>query len=75
MVAGQLFPGTTSLWTAVSDTGKPTGMSYVVFPGNVGDDSSLAEAVHLLRGGPLTLQNGNIADQQKNAHQRTHTKE
>ena len=75
MVAGQLFPGKTSLWTAISDTGKPTGMSYVVFPGNVGDDSSLAEAVHLLRGGPVTLDNGNIADQHKNAHQRTHTKE
>jgi uncharacterized protein YgbK (DUF1537 family) len=50
MVAGQLFPGKTSLWTAVSESGQPNGMSYVVFPGNVGDDSSLAEAVQLLRG-------------------------
>jgi uncharacterized protein YgbK (DUF1537 family) len=75
MVAGQLFPGKTSLWTAVSDDGNPTAMSYVVFPGNVGDDGSLAEAVHLLRGGPLTLPTATSADQQENAHQRTHTKE
>lgn len=63
IVAGQLFPGKTSLWTAVSDDGTQTGMSYVVFPGNVGDDDSLAEAVNLLRGGRRRF-SGNTADQQ-----------
>lgn len=73
IVAGQLFPGKASLWTAVSDVGDPVGMSYVVFPGNVGDDGSLAEAVQLLRA-DRHLTPATSADQQP-ARERSHTKE
>jgi uncharacterized protein YgbK (DUF1537 family) len=53
MVAGQLFPGQTSVWMTVATpgTGRPTAGPYVVFAGNVGSDDSLAEAVQILRGG------------------------
>lgn len=51
VVAGQLFPGMTSVWISVpDDEGPPTAMPYVVFAGNTGDDGSMAEAVRLLRG-------------------------
>jgi hypothetical protein len=51
-VAGQLFPGMTSVWISVADDEEnaPSNMPYVVFAGNVGDDNSMAEAVQILRG-------------------------
>ncbi len=49
-VAGQLFPGMTSVWISVDDEGGSARMPYVVFAGNVGDDESMAEAIQLLRG-------------------------
>jgi len=52
MVAGQLFPGMTSVWITVTDAGDdlPSNMPYIVFAGNVGDDNSMAQAVRILRG-------------------------
>lgn len=51
VVAGQLFPGMTSVWITVDDDEDGASrMPYVVFAGNVGDDGSMAEAVRLLRG-------------------------
>ncbi|MDC5696813.1 hypothetical protein OO014_06045 [Intrasporangium calvum] len=52
IVAGQLFPGMTSVWLSVADQGEsaPKNMPYVVFAGNVGDDQSMASAVQILRG-------------------------
>lgn len=53
VVAGQLFPGMTSVWLSVADEDEnaPKNMPYVVFAGNVGDDLSLVSAVQILRGG------------------------
>lgn len=50
MIAGQLFPGMTSLWVTAGGGDVQKGLSYVVFPGNVGDDEALADAVRILRG-------------------------
>jgi uncharacterized protein YgbK (DUF1537 family) len=52
VVAGQLFPGMTSVWipAAEDEPTVPANMPYVVFAGNVGDDDSLAQAVQILRG-------------------------
>lgn len=49
VVQGSLFPGMVSLWRAV--TGPAIGIPYVVFPGNVGAETSLAEAVAKLAPG------------------------
>lgn len=52
VVAGQLFPGMTSVWLPV-EGGAPDGAAstpYVVFAGNVGDDDSIVKAVNILRG-------------------------
>ncbi len=40
---GSMLPGMVSLW--LSDSGAGRGIPYVVFPGNVGGDSALAEVV------------------------------
>ena len=48
-VQGSLFPGMVSLWRAVA--GPARGIPYVVFPGNVGSETSLAEAVTRLAPG------------------------
>jgi uncharacterized protein YgbK (DUF1537 family) len=45
---GTLLPGIVSLWEPVA--GPFAGRPYVVFPGNVGDDRSLADVVEKLRG-------------------------
>ncbi len=45
-VRGSLFPGIVSVWEAVD--GLAAGIPYVVFAGNVGDDTSLTEAVRRL---------------------------
>jgi len=56
-VLGQLFAGIVSVWRAepggsteggATDT-APAGLPYVVFAGNVGDESSLRDAVVILR--------------------------
>jgi uncharacterized protein YgbK (DUF1537 family) len=50
-VVGQLFPGIVSVW--VHEGGNRRGLKglpYVVFAGNVGDDSTLAAAVRIMRG-------------------------
>jgi uncharacterized protein YgbK (DUF1537 family) len=49
VVLGQLFPGQVSVWTLGSDSLRP-GLRYVVFPGNVGDESALARTLDRLRG-------------------------
>jgi len=47
-VIGQLFPGMVSVWLA-ADGEADAGLPLVVFAGNVGETSALAEAVSLLR--------------------------
>ena len=47
-VRGSVLPGIVSLWDPVS--GPAAGLPYVVFAGNVGDDSSLADVVDRLAG-------------------------
>ncbi|UZJ26866.1 hypothetical protein RHODO2019_18475 (plasmid) [Rhodococcus antarcticus] len=51
-VLGQLFAGIVSVWRTepggVTDT-APAGLPYVVFAGNVGDESTLRDAVSILR--------------------------
>lgn len=50
-VLGQLFPGIVSVWRHEGgDEDGLVGLPYVVFAGNVGDESTLADAVSLLRG-------------------------
>ncbi|UOE45745.1 four-carbon acid sugar kinase family protein [Agromyces larvae] len=44
-VLGQLFPGMVSVW---ADRAQGSGLPYVVFAGNVGDDDALADAVERL---------------------------
>jgi uncharacterized protein YgbK (DUF1537 family) len=43
IVAGQILPGV-PVWRLGPETKFP-GLSYVVFPGNVGDDNAVADAV------------------------------
>jgi uncharacterized protein YgbK (DUF1537 family) len=49
-VLGQLFPGKVSVWRL--EDGPHVGLPYVVFPGNVGDEHALAEALGRLKGDP-----------------------
>lgn len=46
VVRGPMLPGIVSLWEPVD--GPATGIPYIVFAGNVGDDSSLAAVVATL---------------------------
>jgi uncharacterized protein YgbK (DUF1537 family) len=48
LVLGQILPGV-PVWRAGPESRWP-GMTYIVFPGNVGDESALARAVETLRG-------------------------
>ena len=48
-VEGQLFPGVISLFRLVEADPRVRDCSYVVFPGNVGDDDALLEVVRRLR--------------------------
>ena len=50
-VLGQLFPGIVSVWLNESAEGHLTGLPYIVFAGNVGDETTLARAVSILGGG------------------------
>ncbi len=47
IVAGQLFDGLVSVFRTVEADVAP-GLPYVVFPGNVGGEDSLADAIALL---------------------------
>ena len=49
-VAGQLFPGTISVFWPLDAAPEAVGMPYVVFAGNVGDDGTLAQVVDIVRG-------------------------
>ena len=51
-VAGQLYPGMISVLWPIDAAPDAIGMPYVVFPGNVGDDATLAEVVAILNGEP-----------------------
>jgi uncharacterized protein YgbK (DUF1537 family) len=48
-VRGQLFPGMVSVWTLDESSARP-GLTYVVFPGNVGEEHTLADTVDRLKG-------------------------
>ncbi len=43
-VLGQLFPGIVSVWR-LEDSRRAQGVPYVVFPGNVGGEDSLADCI------------------------------
>jgi uncharacterized protein YgbK (DUF1537 family) len=49
-VIGQLFAGTVSVFRALESRPESLGVPCIVFAGNVGNDTSLAEAVEILRG-------------------------
>ena len=46
-VAGQMLPGTISVWILPEDSAFP-GLPYVIFPGNVGEPETLAEVIQRL---------------------------
>ena len=46
-VAGQMLPGTISVWMLPDDSAFP-GLPYVIFPGNVGEAETLAEVIERL---------------------------
>jgi uncharacterized protein YgbK (DUF1537 family) len=46
-VAGQMLPGTISVWILPDDSPFP-GLPYVIFPGNVGEAETLAEVIERL---------------------------
>ena len=50
-VAGQLFDGLISVFRPADADPDAIGMPYVVFPGNVGDEQMLSQAVAILRAG------------------------
>lgn len=49
-VLGQLFPGQVSVFCPVDAPAGVVGVPYVVFAGNVGDESTLSDVLDLLRG-------------------------
>jgi uncharacterized protein YgbK (DUF1537 family) len=49
-VVGQLLPGQVSVFRPVQAPTEVVGVPYVVFAGNVGDDTTLAYVIDLLRG-------------------------
>ena len=49
LVKGQISPGV-PVWQCGPESRFP-GLNYIVFPGNVGQDETLAEVVTLLSGG------------------------
>ena len=48
-IAGQMLPGIIPVWR-LPEGSDHAGMPYVVFPGNVGDEDTLAEVIEILRG-------------------------
>jgi uncharacterized protein YgbK (DUF1537 family) len=51
-VAGQLFPGLISVFRPLDARPEASGIPYVVFAGNVGDDATLAQVVAILNESP-----------------------
>jgi uncharacterized protein YgbK (DUF1537 family) len=49
-VAGQLFPGVISVLRPIDAAPEATGVPYVVFAGNVGDEGTLGQVVAILNG-------------------------
>lgn len=49
VVAGQFFPGQISMFRAVEAPEDVLGTPYVVFPGNVGGESALADVIDRMR--------------------------
>lgn len=49
-VAGQLFPGMISVFRPIDAAPEVIGVPYVVFPGNVGGDATLARVVAIMNG-------------------------
>jgi uncharacterized protein YgbK (DUF1537 family) len=49
-VLGQLLPGLVSVLRPIDATPEVIGMPYVVFAGNVGDETTLAHVIDLVRG-------------------------
>jgi uncharacterized protein YgbK (DUF1537 family) len=49
-VLGQLFDGIVSVFDPVEALPEVVGVPYVVFAGNVGDETTLASAIEILRG-------------------------
>jgi uncharacterized protein YgbK (DUF1537 family) len=49
-VLGQMQPGIVSVLRPIEATPEMVGIPYVVFPGNVGDETTLAYVVDVLRG-------------------------
>jgi uncharacterized protein YgbK (DUF1537 family) len=50
-VLGQMETGIVSVFRPVEAAPEAVGVPYVVFPGNVGDDATLAHVIGVLRGG------------------------
>ena len=48
-VLGQLFPGTVSVFRADESAAEVLAIPFVVFAGNVGDDSTLADVIERMR--------------------------
>ena len=55
-VVGQLFPGLVSVFRPVKAAPEVIGAPYVVFAGNVGAESTLADVVELVGGGTRTAE-------------------
>jgi uncharacterized protein YgbK (DUF1537 family) len=49
-VLGQLLPGMVSVFRPIDAAPEVVGTPYVVFAGNVGDETTLASVVDLFRG-------------------------
>ena len=49
-MVGQLFPGMISVFRPIDSAPGTRGVPYVVFAGNVGDETTLARAVAILNG-------------------------
>jgi uncharacterized protein YgbK (DUF1537 family) len=49
-VLGQLFPGMVSVFRPIEAAPEAVGTPYVVFAGNVGDETTLASVIDLFRG-------------------------
>ena len=56
-VLGQLFPGTVSVFRADESAAEVRAIPFVVFAGNVGDDSTLADVIERMRA-PLSAGRG-----------------
>ncbi|HEX2809966.1 MAG TPA: nucleotide-binding domain containing protein, partial [Kineosporiaceae bacterium] len=55
-VVGQIFPGLVSVFRPVEAAPEVIGAPYVVFAGNVGAESTLADVVELVGGGTRTAE-------------------